>query len=182
MVVADTAGSVAGANQATMAAWSKGAFALGAASTLMEAFGAKDSAEQQAKALDASMQQSSEIAKNRDRLEEVQVNRTLDMISSKAMKNRSTFQVAKGESMSGATYNALMRDMRNNELAARQAVKSQDAQNRIQQREELMARFTQIERQKEQIEDSVPTGLEVALNIGMQAASTYFTGGGTLFM
>jgi len=153
--------------------WAGGLAILGAANTLYQAFDAKNQAEEQGERYAAALKESQEISKMEEAIRLQQLSDTYNTISKKALTNRATFQVQRMETSSGRTANDLMMKFRKNELDAKTRAKTNAEAAATQAHFKQVQEYVATARKIDQLKDSVPSPLEVGLQIGIQAISAY---------
>ena len=97
------------------------------------------------------------------------------------MKNRSAFNVAKGESIAGTTYNLLQQALKRNELETKQRILDKNVQKRIAMREHLVLQYAATKARMDQLAAGAPTNSDVAMGIvgdGIKVATQYASAGG----
>ena len=127
---------------------------------------------------------------NRMGLENLAIRNTFLDLERRAMKNRSAFNVSRGESVSGRTYEMLQQELRRNELEMKQRTVSENRQKRIAMREHLVLQYAATRAKMDQLKDSAPSnsdimmgilgdGVNVAMQYAMASGSTPDAGGTT---
>ena len=150
----------------------------------VQAFSRIQSAKRQRKAIKKAMQaevnlqkQRNVLFQNRMRLEDMALVDTMNQVERQALKRRATFNVVKGETLSGATYNMLQTAMRRNELEYKERLKSRNIQNRIALRENQVEKYYASRVKIESLAAQNPSNSDIALGIlsdGMSAAMNYY--------
>ena len=164
------------AAQQTMQPWSSGMFLLDAGMAIFNANQQKKQAEEAGERKVKWLQgtyDADEVARG---LRENGLRDSLDSISKKALVNRATFQTNAMETKSGASARAALLDFRKNELEAKRAATSKVERANIDARAKQVARYSQVRQEIKELKDSVPTSMEVAMQIGVsavKAASTF---------
>ena len=115
---------------------------------------------------------------NREKLENLVLTDTLNQVERQAVKSRAELNVAKGETLSGNTYNTLQLAHRRNELEYKERLKSRSVQKRIAMREQLVVDYHATRVRMESIADQNPSNADIALGIigsGLQTAMGYYS-------
>ena len=115
---------------------------------------------------------------NREQLENLVLNDTLNQVERQATKSRATLNVAKGETLGGSTYNMLQLAHRRNELEYKERLKSRNIQKRIAMREQLVVDYHATRVKMESIADQAPSNADIALGIissGLSTAMSYYS-------
>ena len=193
-VVGTSVGSAAAAGTATAAAGGAGAATMGLAAALgpiaiaafaVMAIASINSAKAARRAARKAQERERDIFKtkvamyqNREQLENLVLNDTLNQVERQATKSRAALNVAKGETLSGATYNVLQMAHRRNELEYKERLKSRNIQKRIAMREQLVVDYHATRVKMESIADQAPSNADIALGIiqsGLSTAMNYYS-------
>lgn len=180
---AGLAGGSAAAAGATSIAALMGPLAI--ASFAIMALTSITAAKKQKKAIKKALQRERDLVitrnkmfENRMQLENMSLNDTLNQVERKAVKNRASFNVAKGETSSGATYNLLQQALKRNELEHKERLKLESNQRRIAQREHLVLQYHASRVKMQSIADQAPSNGDIALGIisdGINIATNYYS-------
>ena len=157
---------------------------LAIAAFAIMAFSSINAAKKQRKALKKAQQAQKDIFKtkvamyrNREQLENLVLTDNLNQTERQATKSRAALNTAKGETLSGATYNILQMAHRRNELEFKERLIDKNIQKRIAMREQLVVDYHRTRVKMESIADQNPTNGEIALGIigsGLQTAMSYY--------
>ena len=157
---------------------------LAIAAFAVMAISAVNAHKKQKKAIKQAMQNEVNVVKtrnamflNRNRLEDIALNDTLNQVERQALKKRATFTVAKGETSAGSTYNVLQLALRRNELEFKERLKDKSIQKRIAMREHLVVKYQASRMKIQSLADQAPDQTDLVLGIigdGLKAAGTYY--------
>ena len=157
---------------------------LAIAAFAVMAISAVQSAKEQRKALKKAQKAEADkfrtkvaMYENREKLENLVLVDTLNQVEKQAVKNRASLNVAKGETLSGNTYNMLQLAHRRNELEYKERLKSRSVQKRIAMREQLVVDYHSTRIRMESIAAQNPSNADIAIGIigsGLQTAMNYY--------
>ena len=148
------------------------AFAIAAISRINAAKKQRKAIKKAIKAEVNLQKQRNALFKNRMGLENLALNDTLNQVERQALKNRTTFQAAKGETLSGTTFRLLQQAMRKNELEYKERLKSANAQKRINMREDQVQKYYASNVKISQLAAQNPSNGDIAMGIASDAMNS----------
>ena len=165
------------ADAGTLGKWSKGMFALGAVGSIMGAMNEHKQGKQQAERIGNELAESYLVDKNKLAINELRLRNSIEDIQRTAVKNSAAFTAATFETKAGRTAMDIQREFAKDANRAKTNAIRQADQQALQVTLDQKVRYGQALAKVDAIEESLPNGFDVAMQIGMQAITSYATFG-----